>query len=134
MYEQSVLSWTCELEMLRAENISRSLKVKMDSTKSKPISTFLFMFHSNRGHRMHHSPDTSHFCSQWPQFDLSRSPKVKMDSKNWKQIATFLFMFNSNHRSRNQHYPDRSHFIASDLNLTFQGHSRSKWTTLIESQ
>ena len=75
-------------------------------------------------------------CSwyQWPQFDPSRSLKFKMDNTNWKPTATFLFMFNSNYGSRKYHYQDTSHFIASDLNLTLQGHSSSKWTTLIKSQ
>ena len=49
-------------------------------------------------------------------------------------VGTFLFMLNSKNGPRKHPYPDTSHLILSDLNLTFQGHSRSKQMVPIESQ
>ena len=62
----------------------------------------------------------------WPWFDLWRSSKVKGHEGKWKFTYDFLSVVYSNYMARKHRFEDTAVWKYHDLDLTFQGHPRSK--------
>ena len=62
----------------------------------------------------------------WPWYDLWRSLKVIDHDGKWKFTYDFLSVVNSNYMARKHRFEDTGLWKYCDLNLTFQGHPRSK--------
>ena len=69
----------------------------------------------------------------WPWYDLRRSLKVKGHDGKWKFTYDFLSVVNSNYMARKHRFEDTDVWKCLDLDLTFQGHQRSKVMRGIES-
>jgi len=110
-----------------------SSKFKGQKVNWMAIYDFLYVFHTNFDHNMHHLWDTV----SWKFHDLEltlMSSKVKRHYVNWKAIYDFLYVFHI-HFCHNMHNLwDASHLKLNDLDLTFQYNPRSKVMRSTERQ